>query len=122
MGRFFMLCQQLFNAEPTGEAKRLYEIFKVQGQERVDVREFMLGLNNFVAAEKSQRVQFAFHLFDVDRSGDIDEMELVRILKANHLVSDEKAVCVLPAAAVVSVVTSLLFLRVCCVDFDGPGI
>lgn len=91
-----MQLSQLFNAEPTGETRKLFQAFAETGggvhDGLVNVRTFLLGLNNFSGADKLQKTHFAFHLFDVDRSGQIDENELIAILKANHLASDETSV------------------------------
>lgn len=49
----------------------------------INIREVMLGLNNYTGADSVQRVEFCFHLFDEDRSNSIEEEELVLILQAN---------------------------------------
>lgn len=51
----------------------------------VNIRELLLALNNFTGATKNQRVHFCFHLFDYDKSGEINLDELFQILRATNL-------------------------------------
>lgn len=83
---------EIFNAEPTGETKKLYDLYEVPDAQAVNIREVMLGLNNFTGANQQQRVEFCFHLFDEDRSNSIEIDELIAILKANHMAGDPGAV------------------------------
>ena len=45
--------------------------------------EFLVGLYNYCTMDKGTLVKFAFDLFDVDGSGEIDHLEL----KVSHAVS-----------------------------------
>lgn len=83
---------ELFGAEPTGETKKLYDLYESQETQSINIREVMLGLNNFTGATQDQKVSFCFHLFDEDRSNSIEENELIAILKANHMAGDPSAV------------------------------
>lgn len=84
---FKELCE-IFGAEPTGEARQMYNVFVDPEQGRVLIKSFLLALNNFTGADRNQRVNFCFWLFDEDNSGTLDTEEIVRILQANHLASD----------------------------------
>lgn len=78
----------VFGAEPTGEARQLYNVFVDADAARVPIKQLLLALSAFVGANRNQRINFCFFLFDEDRSGTIDESELREILRANHLASD----------------------------------
>lgn len=83
---------EMFNAEPTGETKKLYDLYEVPDAQALNIREIMLGLNNFTGATGPQKVEFCFHLFDEDRSNSIEIDELIAILQANHMAGDPSAV------------------------------
>ena len=82
----------MFDAEPTGEARQLYNAFVDPASGRVPVKRLLLALNNFTGTDKAQRVSFCFWLFDEDRSGSLEEGELLDILVANHMASGPEAV------------------------------
>ena len=87
---FDLFCE-LLAVEPTGEYHKLFSLFDSDGNSAVDVKEFILGLCNFVQMDKESRIKFIFELFDEDRSGFLSSAELLSVLKANHMQS-EKAV------------------------------
>ena len=80
---------QMFAVEPTGEIRKLFSLFVVpEAPDKIDARQFFLSANNFTGADKDQKVQLTFTLFDEDHSGTISEEELIEILKANHMVGN----------------------------------
>lgn len=81
-----------FAAEPTGEARQLYNVFVDPDSGRLPLRRLILALSGFAGADRTQRVSLCFYLFDDDRSNSIDEGELREILRANHLATDLKQV------------------------------
>ena len=79
----------MFAVEPTGEIRKLFSLFVVpEAPDKIDARQFFLSANNFTGADKDQKVQLTFTLFDEDHSGTISEEELIEILKANHMVGN----------------------------------
>ena len=54
----------------------------------------MIGLSNFTGAGKEEKLKFAFMVFDEDGNGVITKQELIKILKANHMASSDKELCV----------------------------
>lgn len=52
----------------------------------------MIGLSNFTGAGKDERLKFAFMVFDEDGNGVITKQELMKILKANHMATNEAEV------------------------------
>jgi len=88
---FATMCEILV-VEPVGEYKKLFKLLDSNSQGRIDMRELLMGVSNFVGASKEARTNFCFTIFDQDGNQSLDERELVQILKANHLASDETAV------------------------------
>ena len=52
----------------------------------------MIGLSNFTGAGKDDKLKFAFMIFDEDGNGVITKGELTRILRANHMASNDSEV------------------------------
>lgn len=59
---------------------------------QIDVKEFLIGLSNFTGAGKDEKIKFAFSIFDENGDGVITRDELVKILKANHMASNDREV------------------------------
>merc|ERR1711937_148747 len=83
---------KLLGVEPTGEVKRLFYLFDNDESGTVDIKEFLLGLSNFASDDKTKKVKFCFLLYDEDRNGFITEEELIQVLKANHMATNEAQV------------------------------
>ena len=83
---------ELLGVEPTGEIKRLFHLFDNDGSGSVDIKEFFLGLSNFASDDPQKKVKFCFMLYDADRNGFITEEELIQVLKANHMATNEAQV------------------------------
>jgi len=88
---FPVMCDVL-TVEPVGEYKKMFKMLDYSQSGSINMRELLLGLSNFSGAQKEARCNFCFTLFDEDGNGTLNTEELTEILKANHLVSDEKAV------------------------------
>lgn len=62
--------------------QRVIEIFDQDGNGEVDFREFIEGVSQFsVKGDKSQKLRFAFKIYDVDKDGLISNGELFTVLK-----------------------------------------
>ena len=83
----FELFCELLQVEPTGEYHKLFGLFDGDGSGDVSVKEFILGLCNFVEMEIDKKCRFIFELFDDDHSGFLAMTELEEILMANHMQS-----------------------------------
>lgn len=83
---------KLLGVEPTGQIKRLFYLFDNDESGSIDIKEFLLGLSNFASDDKQKRVKFCFMLYDSDRNGFITEEELIQVLKANHMATNEAQV------------------------------
>ncbi|GMI45863.1 hypothetical protein TrCOL_g8423 [Triparma columacea] len=83
----FELFCELLQVEPTGEYHKLFGLFDGDGSGDVDIKEFILGLCNFVDMDNDKKCRFIFELFDDDHSGFLAMSELEEILMANHMQS-----------------------------------
>lgn len=68
--------------------RQMYNVFMQMGASKLDLRQLLLALNNFTGADRNQRVNFCFYLYDVDNSGTLSKAEVTSILLGNHMASD----------------------------------
>ncbi len=78
--------------DPSPAIEKLFQLFDNDKSGSIDVKEFLIGLSNFTGAGKEEKLKFAFSVFDENGDGVITRDELVKILKANHMSSNEKEV------------------------------
>ena len=74
--------------EETGENKELFKLYDAadgEAEGTIDMREFLLGMNNFSGDERVDKCRFAFMLYDEDKNGFLTMEELVDVLKATHM-------------------------------------
>ena len=58
--------------EPTGENKQLFHLYDAAdgtAEGKIDMREFLLGINNFSGESRAHKVTFTFKLYDEDNNG-----------------------------------------------------
>ena len=70
-----------FSLHKSRFALRAFAVLDSDGSGEIDFIEFILGLWNFCAADNLSLVRFAFDLYDADSSGELEENEVLRILK-----------------------------------------
>mmetsp|Transcript_33001 Transcript_33001/g.65742 ORF Transcript_33001/g.65742 Transcript_33001/m.65742 type:complete len:175 (-) Transcript_33001:219-743(-) len=80
---------RLNQVEPTGEYHKLFSLFDARGTGAIDFKAITLGMLNFVEMDKETRCDFVFRIFDEDSSGLLEMKELVAILSANHMQSED---------------------------------
>lgn len=83
---------EVMQVDPSPQCEKVFQLFDNDKTGRIDVREFMIALSNFSGAEKDEKLKFAFMVFDEDGNGVITRQELTKILKANHMASNESEV------------------------------
>ena len=83
---------EIMQIDPAPQVEKLFQMFDKERSGQIDVREFMIGLSNFTGAGKDDKLKFAFMVFDEDGNGVITKQELVKILKANHMATNESEV------------------------------
>ncbi|KAG7386787.1 hypothetical protein PHYBOEH_008593 [Phytophthora boehmeriae] len=83
---------EVLQVDPSPQCEKVFQLFDNDKMGRIDVREFMIALSNFTGAEKEEKLKFAFLVFDEDGNGVITRQELMKILKANHMATNESEV------------------------------
>ena len=83
---------EILQVDPSPQGEKLFQLFDYEKSGQIDLREFMIALSNFTGAGKDDKLKFAFMIFDEDGNGVITKGELTRILKANHMASQDSEV------------------------------
>lgn len=83
---------EILQVDPSPQGEKVFQLFDYDKSGQIDVREFMIGLSNFTGAGKDDKLKFSFMIFDEDGNGVITKDELTRILKANHMASQDSEV------------------------------
>jgi serine/threonine-protein phosphatase 2B regulatory subunit len=73
---------QVMEEEDHPLMQRMFKLFDSDHSGRLELKEFIVGLSNYTSAAKTDKLKFAFMMFDEDGSGFIERAELVRILKS----------------------------------------
>ncbi|KAJ3044033.1 hypothetical protein HK097_001608, partial [Rhizophlyctis rosea] len=60
--------------------ERLFDAFDLDGNARIDFREFIQGLSVFMKGTPEEKMELSFRLYDIDKSGSIEPKELVKIM------------------------------------------
>jgi serine/threonine-protein phosphatase 2B regulatory subunit len=77
---------QVMEEEDHPLMQRMFRLFDADNSGRLELKEFIVGLSNYTSAAKTDKLKFAFMMFDEDGSGFIERHELVRILKSTFRV------------------------------------
>jgi serine/threonine-protein phosphatase 2B regulatory subunit len=83
---------EVLQVDPSPQGEKVFQLFDYDKAGQVDVREFLVALSNFSGAGKDDKLKFAFMIFDEAGNGMITKQELTRILKANHMASQDSEV------------------------------
>merc|ERR1740138_2062029 len=66
--------------------RRMFDLFDADKSGRLELKEFIVGLSNYTSAAKTDKLKFAFMMFDEDGSGFIERDELIEMLRASFIV------------------------------------
>jgi len=83
---------EILQVDPSPQGEKVFQLFDYDKSGQIDVREFMIALSNFTGAGKDDKLKFSFMIFDEDGNGVITKDELTRILKANHMATQDSEV------------------------------
>ncbi|KAJ1448365.1 hypothetical protein M885DRAFT_600112, partial [Pelagophyceae sp. CCMP2097] len=81
----FEMFTEVLSIEPTGETHLLFSLLNHDNDGVVDIKEFALGICNYVEMSPAERTKLVLKLYDEDRSGYLALDELFMVLKANHM-------------------------------------
>ena len=70
-----------FHIDYSDFSRRVFEVVDVSGDGDLDFGEFFIGLYNYCTYDKGSIARFAFNLFDVDKSGEIEKQEVTLLVK-----------------------------------------
>mmetsp|Transcript_22013 Transcript_22013/g.48653 ORF Transcript_22013/g.48653 Transcript_22013/m.48653 type:complete len:351 (+) Transcript_22013:72-1124(+) len=82
---FAEFCKAL-ELEDSIVSKQMFRIFDMDGSGTVELKEFIVILSRYTSAAKTEKLKFAFMMFDEDCSGYIEREELVEMLLASFIV------------------------------------
>jgi len=71
--------------------ERLFWVFDDEGNESVDYKELVVGLEMFKDTPLDDKLMVFFDLCDLDGTGLVDELDLYNVLKANITSFDDRA-------------------------------
>ncbi|KAI9096606.1 hypothetical protein DFS34DRAFT_650699 [Phlyctochytrium arcticum] len=60
--------------------ERLFNAFDLDGNQRIDFKEFIKGLSTFMKGTPEEKMELSFRLYDIDKSGSIEPKELIKIM------------------------------------------
>mmetsp|Transcript_15379 Transcript_15379/g.23115 ORF Transcript_15379/g.23115 Transcript_15379/m.23115 type:complete len:1122 (-) Transcript_15379:100-3465(-) len=80
---------RVLDVEETGETHILFSLFDQDKRNFIDIKQFILGMANYVDFSHEERLTLVFDLYDQDRSGFLSIGELTNILMANHMQGEE---------------------------------
>jgi len=83
---------EVLQVDPSPQGEKVFQLFDYDKSGQIDIREFLVALSNFSGAGKDDKLKFAFMVFDEDGNGMITKEELTKILKANHMASQDAEV------------------------------
>jgi len=83
---------EILQVDPSPQAEKVFQMYDYDRAGQIDVKEFLISLANFSGAGKDDKLKFAFMIFDEDGNGVITKGELTKILKSNHLATNEAEV------------------------------
>lgn len=81
---------RLLRVDRSPFVERLFSMFDTDRTGLIDLKEFVVGLSNVGTEARENKVKFAFQVFDLDGSGNIDTEELRKIVKATNMASEKQ--------------------------------
>lgn len=76
---------EVLKQKDTPILKEVFKCFDLDFNGTVELKEFVTVLSGFTTATKTDKLKFAFMMFDEDGSGKLERQEMERILRANFM-------------------------------------
>ncbi|OWF46378.1 neurocalcin-delta B-like [Mizuhopecten yessoensis] len=80
--KFRKVYNKVFPGDASSFADIMFNKFDTDGDGKVDMREFIVGLLMSDAKNVDQKIKFAFEMYDIDKSGTISRDEVIQISQA----------------------------------------
>ncbi|KAK3602386.1 hypothetical protein CHS0354_026273 [Potamilus streckersoni] len=79
---FKQVYNEMFHGDATHFAENVFRTFDIDGNGKVDFKEFLIGLSITASSNVEKRLRWAFKMYDVDGSGTISRQEMCSIVQA----------------------------------------
>ncbi|KAL8571234.1 hypothetical protein ACOMHN_058109 [Nucella lapillus] len=79
---FIKVYNSVYQGKSDEYAKHVFRTFDLDGNGRVDFREFLIGLSFSGSSDFDKKLKWAFQVYDVDRSGYISQDEMREIVRS----------------------------------------
>lgn len=79
---FFKVYNSVYKGDSDEYAKHVFRTFDLDGNGKVDFREFLIGLSFSGSSEFEKKLNWAFRVYDIDNSGYISQDEMRLIVRA----------------------------------------
>ncbi|XP_069126416.1 neurocalcin-like [Argopecten irradians] len=80
--KFRKVYNKVFPGDASQFADIMFNKFDTDNNGRVDMREFIIGLLMSDAKDVNKKIEFAFEMYDIDKSGTISRDEVIQISQA----------------------------------------
>lgn len=80
---------EVLQVDPSPQCEAVFQLYDYEKTGQIDAREFLIAVSNYTGAGKEDKLKFAFMTFDEEGNGVITKAELIKILKANHMASND---------------------------------
>jgi len=77
---------QALEMEDNTISRQMFRVFDMDGSQSIELKEFIVVLSRYTSAARSEKLKFAFMMFDEDGSGFIERDELLDMLNASFIV------------------------------------
>merc|ERR1719446_1987739 len=72
-------------------SRQMFRVFDMDESNTIELKEFIVVLSRYTTAAKSEKLKFAFMMFDEDGSGFIEKDELINMLQASFVIEGYNA-------------------------------
>ena len=101
---------EIFQCDPAPVGEAVFKLYDYDKTGQIDALEFLIAIANFTDMYNDDKLKFDYMIFDEEDNGVIMRAEFLKMLKANHMASDDAEV-----AEITDIIMSLY-------DKDSDGV